>query len=214
MINISRDRTYIKTTYDFKTEGDILAIRIFIDQGHNPVGYHNSGAEANGLYESDINYMVGRYLADILEADPRFEVRTSRNSSTEVLGTNNISSLNERVTMANDWPANYFISIHANSNPNPALNGSEVYVSSLYSESYWLANDILNEIVRRVGTANNGVRLNPTLYVLRNTNMPALLVELGYLTNPEDAWKLANRQYAFAYAIYSGLLKYFGLAPL
>ena len=191
-----------------------MAIRIFIDQGHNPSGYHNSGAEANGLYESEINYMVGRYLADILEADPRFEVRTSRSSETDVLGTNNITSLNERVTMANDWPANYFISIHSNSNPNPNLNGTEVYVASLYSEAYWLANDILNEIVRRVGTANNGVRLNPTLYVLRNTNMPSLLVELGYLTNTEDAWKLANRQYAFAYAIYSGLLKYFGLAPM
>jgi N-acetylmuramoyl-L-alanine amidase len=191
-----------------------LAIRIFIDQGHNPVGYFNSGAEANGLYESDINYMVGRYLADILEADPRFEVRTSRNSITEVLGTDNITSLNERVTMANEWPANYFISIHANSNPNPNINGTEVYVASLYSEAYWLGNDILNEIVRRVGTANNEMRLNPSLYVLRNTNMPSLLVELGYLTNTTDAWLLANRQYAFAYAIYSGLLKYFGLAPL
>lgn len=191
-----------------------MAIRIFIDQGHNPVGYFNSGAEANGLYESDINYMVGRYLADILEADPRFEVRTSRNSITEVLGTDNITSLNERVTMANEWPANYFISVHANSNPNPNINGTEVYVASLYSEAYWLGDDILNEIVRRVGTANNGMHLNPSLYVLRNTNMPSLLVELGYLTNTTDAWLLANRQYAFAYAIYSGLLKYFGLAPL
>jgi N-acetylmuramoyl-L-alanine amidase len=191
-----------------------LAIRIFIDPGHNPPGYHNGGAEANGLNEADINYMVGRYLADMLEADPRFEVRSSRPTKTDVLGTNNITSLNERVTMANDWPANYFISIHSNSNPNPNLNGTEVYVASLYSEAYWLANDILNEIVRRVGTANNGVRLNPTLYVLRNTNMPSLLIELGYLTNTEDAWKLANRQYAFAFAIYSGLLKYFGLAPM
>ncbi|MFA9378213.1 MAG: N-acetylmuramoyl-L-alanine amidase [Lachnotalea sp.] len=191
-----------------------MAIRIFIDQGHNPSGYHNSGAEGNGLYEQDITYMVGRYLADILAADPRFEVRTSRNFKDEVLGTNTITSLNERVTMANDWPADYFISIHANANDNPNINGSEVYVSSMYSQSYWLAEDVLNEIVRRVGTAYNGVRLNPTLYVLRNTNMPAILVELGYITNASDAWKLANNQYAFAYAIYSGLLKYFGLSPV
>jgi N-acetylmuramoyl-L-alanine amidase len=191
-----------------------LSIRIFIDQGHNPVGYHNSGAEGNGLYESDINYIVGRYLADLLEADPRFDVRTSRNYSTEVLGTDNITSLNERVTMANEWPANYFISIHSNSNPSPIINGSEVYVASLYSEAYWLGNEILNEIVRRVNTTNNGLHLNPSLYVLRKTTMPSLLVELGYLSNPTDAWILANKQYAFAYAIYSGLLKYFGLAPI
>lgn len=195
-------------------EGEILAIRIFVDQGHNPIGYHNSGAEGNGLYESDITYMVGRYLADLLEADPRFEVRTSRNSETEILGTDNLSSLNERVTMANEWPANYFISIHANANENPNINGSEVYVSSLYSESYWLADDVLREIVRRLGTAYNGIMINPTLYVLRKTNMPAILVELAYITNPSDAWKLANQQYAFAYAIYSGLLNYFGLSPI
>ncbi len=195
-------------------EGDILAIRIFIDQGHNPIGYHNSGAEGNGIYESDINYMVGRYLADLLAADPRFEVRTSRATSTEVLGTDNLSSLNERVNMANEWPADYFISIHVNANENPNINGSEVYVSSLYSESYWLGDDVLREIVRRLGTQYNGVIINPTLFVLRRTNMPAILVELAYITNASDAWKLANQQYAFAYAIYSGLLNYFGLNPL
>jgi N-acetylmuramoyl-L-alanine amidase len=191
-----------------------LAIRIFIDQGHNPIGYHNSGAEGNGLYESDITYMVGRYLADLLEKDPRFEVRTSRNTASEILGTDNISSLNERVTEANNWPANYFISIHVNANDNPNINGTEVYVSSLYSESYWLGDDVLREIVRRLGTNNNGVIIRPSLYVLRNTNMPAILVELAYITNSSDAWKLANQQYAFAYAIYIGVLNYFGLKPL
>ncbi|WP_099468441.1 N-acetylmuramoyl-L-alanine amidase family protein [Konateibacter massiliensis] len=191
-----------------------MAIRIFIDQGHNPVGYHNSGAEGNGIYESDINYMVGRYLADLLTADPRFEVRTSRNSPTEVLGTDNLSSLTERVTMANEWPANYFISIHTNASENPNQNGSEVYVASQYSEAYWLGDAVLREIVRRLGMQNNGVLLNPSLFVLRRTNMPSILVELGYITNSSDAWKLANQQYAFAYAIYSGLLNYFGLSPL
>lgn len=188
-----------------------MAIKIFVDQGHNPTGYHNSGAQGFGLYEENITYMVGRYLADILEADPRFEVRLSRNSRTEILGTNNITSLNERVTMANEWPADYFLSIHVNANDNPNINGSEVYVSAMYTQSYWLGEDILYEIVRRVGTAYNGVRLNPSLYVLRNTNMPAVLIELGYVTNASDAWKLANNQYAFAYAIYNGLLNYLGL---
>jgi len=89
----------------------LLAIRIFVDQGHNPSGF-NAGAEGNGLREQDITYAVGAYLADLLAADPRFEVRTSRNSPTEVLGTSNATSLRERVNMANSWPADYFISIH------------------------------------------------------------------------------------------------------
>lgn len=189
-----------------------MAIRIFIDQGHNPSG-PNTGAEGNGLREQDVTYLVGRYLADILAQDPRFAVRLSRNSPTEVLGTSNASSLAMRVNMANSWPADYFISIHCNANVNPAINGTEVYVYAQYTQSYWLAQHILNGIVARVGTRDNGVRLNPGLYVLRRTQMPSVLVELAYLSNAADAQKLRDDPYGFAQGIYNGLLSYFGFAP-
>ncbi|WP_343209340.1 N-acetylmuramoyl-L-alanine amidase [Anaerolentibacter hominis] len=190
-----------------------MAIKVYVDQGHNPGGI-NGGAEANGLREQDITYMVGAYLADILASDYRFEVRTSRTSPEQVLGYNNTSSLRLRVEGANTWPADYFISIHVNASVNPALNGSEVYVYQQYTQSAYLAEQVLAEIVRRVGTKDNGVRTNPSLYVLRNTNMPAILVELGYVTNVGDAEKLRNDQYQFAYGIYVGLLNYLGLPQL
>lgn len=188
-----------------------LAIKIFIDQGHNPQGV-NAGAEGFGMREQDITYNVGMYLADILRNDSRFEVKTSRNSPDEVLGTSNATSLATRVDAANSWPADYFISIHANANTNPAINGSEVYVYEEYSQAYYLAEQVLEAMVERVGTKDNGVRLNPSLYVLRRTNMPAILVELGYITNESDAQKLRDDQYEFAYAIYQGLLNYLGLS--
>lgn len=188
-----------------------MAIRIYIDQGHNPTGYHNSGAQGYGLYEENITYMVGVYLADLLNADPNFEVMLSRNTPYEVLGYNNTSSLRERVTEANSWPADYFISIHVNASENPNQNGTEAYVYSLYTESYYFAETIVSEIVRRLGTNNNGVLAAPSFYVLRNTNMPSALLELAYITNYDDEQKLANNQYEFAYAIYNGLLIYFGL---
>lgn len=191
-----------------------MAIKIFIDQGHNPTGYHNTGAEGFGLKEQDITYQVGAYLADILDSDDRFEVRTSRPTPTTVLGTNNASSLRARVEAANSWPADYFISIHVNSNPNPDINGSEVYIYRTGTQAEKLATAILNEIVRRVGTKYNGVRTNPALYVLRKTNMPAVLVELAYISNEGDVEKLKNDQYQFAYAIYVGLLNYLGLPQL
>lgn len=186
-----------------------MAIKIFIDQGHNPQGI-NAGAEGFGLREQDVTYNVGMYLADLLRKDSRFEVRTSRNSPDEVLGTSNSTSLAARVNAANSWPANYFISIHANANTNPAINGTEVYVYQEYSQSFYLAERILNAIVSELGTKNNGVRVRPSLYVLRKTNMPAILIELAYITNVSDAEKLKNNQYQFAEAIYSGLLTYFG----
>lgn len=188
-----------------------MAIKIFIDQGHNP-GTINAGASGNGLIESEITYNVGIYLAEMLESDCRFEVMTSRTYPEQVLGTNTPTSLATRVDMANAWPADYFISIHANYNENPAINGSEVYVYKELNKAYYLAEDVLNGIVQLVGTKDNLVRINPSLYVLRRTTMPAILVELAYISNPEDAEKLRNDQYTFAEGMYLGILRYFGYA--
>ena len=185
-----------------------MAIRIFIDQGHNPSG-PNTGAEGNGLIEQDITYAVGLYLAELLYADPRFEVRLSRTSPGEILGTSNATSLAARVQAANDWPADYFISIHCNANENPAVNGTEVYVYQENTQAYWLAQHVLNGIVQRTGTRNNGVRVRPGLYVLRRTKMPAILVELAYLTNAQDALRLETDPFGFAQGIMNGILEYF-----
>lgn len=187
-----------------------MAIKIFIDQGHNPSG-PNTGAEGFGLKEQDITYHVGKELAALLRADERFEVRLSRNTPEERLGTSNATSLAARVRAANAWPADYFVSIHANANTDSAINGTEVYVYRKYTQSYYLAQHILNAVVNIVGTKDNGVRANPSLYVLRRTNMPAVLVELAYLTNAGDAEKLETMQPEFARGIYEGMLSYFGM---
>ena len=179
------------------------------DQGHNPSGV-NAGAEGNGLREQDVTYVVGQSLAGMLRDDPRFAVRLSRNTPTESLGTSNSTSLAARVRMANSWPANYFISIHCNSNPNPAINGSEVYVYQEGTQAFWLGQHIIQGLVQEVGTRDNGVRVNSSLYVLRRTTMPAVLVELGYLSNPGDAMKLRDDPRSFARGIYQGMLSYFG----
>ncbi|TAH66825.1 MAG: N-acetylmuramoyl-L-alanine amidase [Anaerolineaceae bacterium] len=190
-----------------------MAIKIFIDQGHNPTGSHNAGATGNGLFESEINYQVGIFLGNLLNNDARFEARLSRPTSTTVLGTNNATSVAERVRLANEWPANYFISIHCNANPNPAINGTEVYIFQYGTQSNWLAQHVMDGIVQTVGTRNNGIRENQTFYVLRRTTMPSILVEMGYLTNSSDAAKLRDNQYGFAYGIYTGILRYFGFSP-
>lgn len=186
-----------------------MPIKIFIDQGHNP-GTINAGAQANGLMEAEVTYQTGIYLKELLQTDCRFEVRLSRNSANEVLGSDIRSSLETRVTMANTWPADYFISIHANYNPNPSLDGTEVYIFSFRSVAAQLAEDVLEGVVEVAKTRNNGVRVNPLLFVLRATTMPAILVELGYLTNVDDANKMKEDLFLFALGIYVGILRYFG----
>lgn len=190
-----------------------MAIKIFIDQGHNPGGI-NGGAIGFGIQEQDVTFYVGLYLRNLLNDDYRFEARTSRQTVTEVLGTTNATSLQARVNAANSWPADYFISIHCNSSNNPAYNGTEVYVYALYTEAANLAESVLDSIVQTVGTRYNGVRANPSLYVLRRTEMPSILVELAYISNYEDNLLLQNDQYSFAYGIYLGILNYFGFSVL
>jgi N-acetylmuramoyl-L-alanine amidase len=196
-----------------KWKGSVsLAIKIFIDQGHNPTGSPNAGATGNGLHEEDVTYQVGVYLAGLLNNDGRFEARLSRPTPTTVLGTSSSTSLAERVRMANDWPADYFISIHCNSNPNPAINGTEVYIYAYNTQAQWLGQQLMDGITQAVGTRNNGIRVRPSLYVLRRTHMTSDLVELAYLTNTSDAQKLRDDQKQFANGMYQGILRYFGFA--
>ena len=187
----------------------IMAIKIFIDQGHNPTN-PNAGAEGNGYREQDLVYPIGRALAALLNANPNFEARTSRNSPDEVLGTSTATSLAARVNAANDWNADAFISLHANASNIISASGSEAFVYSLSSTALPLAEDILIGLSDATGLANRGVFPRPTLYVLRKTKMPALLLEIGFITNGGDARLMAENPNLIARGIYNGILRYYG----
>lgn len=186
-----------------------MAIKIFIDQGHNPQN-PNAGAEANGVREQDITYDIGVRLAALLQEDPEFDVRLSRNSPDEQLGTSNATSLQARVYAANTWGADYFISLHCNASTNTAASGSEAYVYNETTPAYQLGVRILEGLHDMTGLANRGVFVRPGLYVLRATSMPSVLVEMGYLTNLNDVYLLTNDPQSFARGIYRGIRLYFG----
>lgn len=189
-----------------------MAIKIFIDQGHNPRN-PNAGAEGNGYYEQDITYEVGVLLADLLRADPNFEVRLSRNSPDEILGTSVATSLKARTDAANAWGADAFISIHANASTIPTAGGSEGFAYSRTSQGFPLGEQLLIGLNQATGLPNRGMQVRPSLYVLRRTAMPAVLIELGFITNPEEASFMANEPGLFASGLYEGILRYYGLSP-
>ena len=188
-----------------------MSIKVYIDQGHNPRDF-NTGAEGNGLYEQDITYDIGVRLYNLMRANPNFEVRLSRPSEDTVLGTTNSTSLTTRVRQANAWGADVFLSLHTNAATNTNATGSEALIYSTSSTvANDLATDILDEMTALTGLRNRGVIERPGLYVLRRTTMPAILVEMGFITNPSDAYLMATSPNLFAEGIYRGFLEYYNL---
>lgn len=183
-------------------------MKIYIDQGHNPRN-PNAGAEGNGLREQDITYKVGVELAEDLQA-AGIETRLSRPLPTISLGTSNASSLAARVNDANSWGADYFISLHTNASEIESASGSEGLVYALGTRAAVLSENILEHLNASTGLRNRGTTARPSLYVLRRTQMPAVLVEMGFITNPSDAYLMDTRPWLFADGIANGILAYLG----
>lgn len=185
-----------------------MATKIFIDPGH---GGPDPGAVGNGVTEEYVNLNVSIELARLLR-NAGFDVRVYRTSSDENVLADKNADLRNRAQMANNWGADYFISIHTNSSTNPASQGAEAYVYRLGGTSERLGKAILASIAEELGSRNRGV-MAANFAVLRRTNMPAVLVELGYLTNATEALNLNSPawQRAVAGAIANGIISYLGV---
>lgn len=186
-----------------------MSIKVYIDQGHNPRDF-NTGAEGQGYFEQDITYDIGVRLYNLLAANPNFIPRLSRPTEDTVLGTNNSSSLTARVREANAWQADVFISLHTNAAENENASGVECLVYRTVGEANDLAEIIARNISNYTGLRNRGVIARPGLYVLRRTSMPAVLVEMGFISNARDADLMVNSPNLFATAIYRALVEYYG----
>lgn len=183
--------------------------KIFIDAGHNYSKY-DTGAQGNGLKEQNVTFEIGIRLKKLL-SDVGFNVKISRETKETNLGTTLNSSLAKRVSLAESFKADYFISLHCNAAEAKSANGTETYIYSNSSKSKPLAALINNNICKDLGTFNRGVKENPSLYVLRKTSMPSMLVETGFITNAKDAEKLKKYD-AYAKSICESICGYFGIS--
>lgn len=189
-------------------------IKIYIDQGHNPFSpthppSWNTGAsnEQLGLYEQDLTYEIGMLLAKLLAEDERFEVRLSRPTAETILGTDNDSALDFRVNDAAEWGADYFVSLHINDGSSLAT-GIEAYAFNKENEGYALGGVILEELQASTGMRNRGMKIEE-YRVLKNATMPAVLVEMGFISNEDDAILLRDHPELFAQGLYNGIQSYF-----
>ena len=198
-------------------------IKIYIDQGHNPFSpthppSWNTGAsnEALGLYEQDLTYEIGILLAELLSKDGRFEVRLSRPTADTILGVYNgsvseanDSALDARINDAAAWGADYFISLHINAAVSTTARGIEVYTANGDDVGYALGEDILDQLVKSTEMRNRGMKNGSHLRVLKLATMPAALLEMGFISNAEDAKLLDESPELFAQGVYNGIIAYF-----
>lgn len=187
-----------------------MAIKIYIDQGHNPVN-PNAGAEGSGLREQDLVYRIGQELSTLLRQNGNFDVRLSRPTPETQIGNSNNTSLRLRVQDANAWGADYFISLHTNASENQSASGSEAFAYARGTPAFRLGEDILEGLANRTGLRNRGMQVRPGLYVLKKTTMPAVLVELGFITNRRDAYLMRDRPELFARGVYDGIVAFTGV---
>jgi len=161
-------------------------MKIFIDPGHG--GTDPGAVNQNfGITEASVNLDTANRLNNILTARG-YETRMSRTTDTFV-------GLRERAEMANDWGADYFISVHSNANDNPSANGTETLYHRNNTRGERLANEIQKELILQTNRTDRGIVERPNLAVLRLTNMPAVMAELAFISNPEEAALLSTPEF-------------------
>jgi len=194
---------------------------VVIDAGHG--GKDPGATSVRGDHEKTIVLKAALELEALLEADPRFEVKLTRDDDTYI-------PLEKRVSLARDWGADLFISIHADAAAKPHIEGASVYTLAQRAEARvdrearkndWHlpiedgtseeVSGILTDLLKRETKTNSGLfasmlipqleKAGPVLrnthrsagfYVLLAPDVPAVLVEIGFLTNADDARRLAS----------------------
>lgn len=188
---------------------------IVIDAGH---GGEDGGAEVDGVLEKDINLSIAGKLSEILRlcgcrvTEIRDEDISVYDSDAQTLREKKVSDLKRRVEIANGNDNNILVSIHQNKFDNSAYSGAQLFYSSNHDDSRVLAESIRGAITSLL-QKDNTRELKPAgsdIYLLDHAEVPAVIVECGFLSNQEERSKLMDDAYQneMAYAVAMGVLEY------
>ncbi|WP_080872510.1 peptidoglycan-binding protein [Oceanobacillus timonensis] len=169
-------------------------VKIFLDPGH---GAHDPGGQGYGLNEKDVVLDIALETERILTSKYQgVEVEMSRRTDTFV-------ELTERANQANQWGADYFVSFHNNAH-NGSASGFESYIynGNVSQETRDKQNDVHSYISSRLNVSDRGQK-SANLSVLRNTNMPAILIEYLFIDNFTENALLKSDNYKNQLAQYT-----------
>ncbi|CAM4254403.1 N-acetylmuramoyl-L-alanine amidase CwlD [Paenibacillus alkaliterrae] len=189
---------------------------IAIDAGHG--GVDGGAASKQGVIEKDLNLSIALYLRDYLQQAGAMVVMTREGDYDLATGDARAYSkrktedLKKRVSVIKESKPAAVISIHMNSIPSTKWSGAQTfYHPANHPDNRTLASFIQDEIKRNLENTTRTAAVVKDVYVLKALeNIPAALVEVGFLSNPGEAERLADTDYQrqVAASIYEGILRY------
>lgn len=180
---------------------------IFIDAGHGD--WDPGKVSESGILEKDINLKIANYLQQYLEQGGCFVINTRVDDS--VLGLDKSTDMQERKSIANNQDADLLISIHQNSYTSSSVKGAQVFYYETSESSKQLAEFVQDRLIQLDNSNTRISKSNDSYYILKQTDIPAIIVECGFLSNSSEADLLADENYQknIAWAIYTGILDYY-----
>ena len=178
--------------------------RLVIDLGHG--GTDPGAIGPNKTHEADVVLAIGKELNELLKGC-NLEIKFTRLS-------NKYLSLTERSKIANNFKADYFLSIHINATKDNTVRGVEVWQYSNKNENLnKFSNNLCTDVSNIFNIRNRGLKLSKQFSVLKNTIMPAALIEIDFISNTQAEKDLrANSNIkAVAMAIKNNLVQLFGI---
>lgn len=182
---------------------------IVIDAGHG--GVDPGKISENGTKEKDINLLLALKLRRLFEADGYKVVLTRDKDEAVCTGKyGKVEDLTNRADIINDSEAMFTISIHQNSFPDAAVYGAQVFYDTGAGESKNLAEIIQKELNDSKLCGERSIKPNRDYFLFTHTNLPIVIVECGFLSNPSDEKKLLDEDFqnSIAKIIYNGAKKY------
>ncbi|AEV17487.1 N-acetylmuramoyl-L-alanine amidase CwlD [Geobacillus sp. G4] len=187
---------------------------IVLDPGH---GGPDGGAVGGEAVEKDIALNVAKKLRDYLQQQGALVLMTRETDrdlaspSTRGYSRRKTEDLLERTAFVNRSNADLFISIHLNAIPSPRWRGAQTFYYGSFIENERLARFIQAELRRNLENTHRLAKMIDTVYLLKHAKIPGALVEVGFLSNPDERELLVSDGYQtkLAASIYKGVLRYF-----
>lgn len=202
------------TTTDNETTSEVTNTLqnkvIIVDPGHG--GFDPGKPGVNGEDEKNLNLKIGLLLRDYLQSAGAVVImtRTTDNDTDGTEGRHKNSDMRARKRIAEG--GDILVSVHQNSFTQPSVHGAQVFYNAKSTEGKKLAEYIQASIKQYADLDNRRTaKSNTNYYVLKATQIPAVIIECGFLTNPEEEQKLNNPEYQdkMALSIYLGVKQYF-----